>query len=74
MDGVLRVTTTSTPSILAFEIYSYSGHFGSYLGCDISVVEMDSAAGVVDTLVDTVKTWYLEQLKAEFMASGETQQ
>ena len=74
MDGVLRVTTTSTPSILAFEIHSYSGHWLGTFGYDLSDVETNSAAGIAEDFEESLKAWYLEQLQAKFIASGETLQ
>ena len=74
MDGVLRVTTTSTPSIVAFEIISYDVEIAGLIDIDFEVLGVTTTAECLDKLLDSIADTYLHSLMQDRIQDKETLQ
>lgn len=74
MDGVLRVTTTSTPSIVAFKISTIEHTIEGLIDIDFSALGVTTAADCITKLLDNIKQGYLELVMQEREEAKETLQ
>ena len=58
MDGVLQVTTTEDPSIVAFRIDTYDCTLEGMTQIDLELVGANSAADCITKLLDSIAKYY----------------